>query len=182
MSLEDKRIMAMLKYVNESDYGFLNIEDGDFELTVVKKDMDLTELNNIISNQNNNQSNNIVTEDRPVMEEYQSQIVQQSSTKEQPVSTGEKSPSVSDENTFIVKAPMVGTFFRRPSPEEDEYVQVGESVSPEDTVCLIEVMKLFNSVPADVSGRVKEVLVADGELVEYDQPLFIIEMDEESNV
>jgi acetyl-CoA carboxylase biotin carboxyl carrier protein len=74
-----------------------------------------------------------------------------------------------------VRAPNLGTFYRSPKPGAAPYVTIGETVAPETELCLIEVMKLFTSVPAGVAGIVREVLAADSELVEFDQPLFLIE-------
>ncbi|TBL80018.1 acetyl-CoA carboxylase, biotin carboxyl carrier protein [Paenibacillus thalictri] len=79
------------------------------------------------------------------------------------------------EDHIIVKAPMLGTFFRKPSPDEPVYAEVGDVVEAADTVCLIEVMKLFNSISAGKKGRIADILVSDGEMVEYDQPLFVLE-------
>lgn len=74
-----------------------------------------------------------------------------------------------------VRAPNLGTFYRAPKPGAAPYVSVGQTVGADTEVCLIEVMKLFTSVPAGVAGTVRKVLVEDAELVEYDQPLFLIE-------
>jgi len=74
-----------------------------------------------------------------------------------------------------VKSPMVGTFYRAPSPEAAEFVQVGQSVSAGETLCIIEAMKILNQIEADKSGVIKAILIENGEPVEYDQPMFIIE-------
>jgi acetyl-CoA carboxylase biotin carboxyl carrier protein len=74
-----------------------------------------------------------------------------------------------------VKSPMVGTFYRAPSPGAAEFVQVGQSVNVGDTLCIIEAMKILNQIEADKSGVVKAVLAENGQPVEYDEPLFIIE-------
>jgi acetyl-CoA carboxylase biotin carboxyl carrier protein len=74
-----------------------------------------------------------------------------------------------------VKSPMVGTMYIAPSPDTAAFVQVGQSVNIGDTLCIIEAMKMFNEIEADKSGIVTEILVANGEPVEYDQPLFVIE-------
>jgi acetyl-CoA carboxylase biotin carboxyl carrier protein len=68
----------------------------------------------------------------------------------------------------------VGTFYRAPSPDADAFVSEGSKVGPEDTLCIIEAMKLMNEIKAEVSGTVKQVLVENGQPVEYDQPLFVI--------
>lgn len=73
-----------------------------------------------------------------------------------------------------VKAPMVGTFYRSPNPNSPAFVEVGQAVKEGDPVCIIEAMKLLNEIEADKSGVIKEILVENGEPVEYGQPLFII--------
>jgi acetyl-CoA carboxylase biotin carboxyl carrier protein len=74
----------------------------------------------------------------------------------------------------VVKAPMVGTFYRSPSPDAKVFVEVGQAVKEGDTICIIEVMKLMNEIEADASGVVKAILVENGQPVEYGQPLFIL--------
>ena len=74
----------------------------------------------------------------------------------------------------IVKSPMVGTFYRAPSPGAKAFVEVGDKVSPGDTLCIIEAMKLLNEIEADQDGVVKAVLVENGQPVEYGEPLFIL--------
>lgn len=74
----------------------------------------------------------------------------------------------------VVKSPMVGTFYRSPSPGSKVFVEVGQNVSAGDTVCIIEAMKLLNEIEADVGGTIKAILVENGQPVEYGQPLFIV--------
>lgn len=74
-----------------------------------------------------------------------------------------------------IKAPMVGTFYGSPSPDREAFVTVGKKVSKGDTVCIIEAMKLMNEIESDCDGTVAEVLVKDGDMVEYGQPLFVIQ-------
>jgi len=74
----------------------------------------------------------------------------------------------------VVKSPMVGTFYRSPSPGAKAFVEVGQSVNAGDTLCIIEAMKLMNEIEADVGGTVKAILVESGHPVEYGEPLFII--------
>jgi acetyl-CoA carboxylase biotin carboxyl carrier protein len=74
----------------------------------------------------------------------------------------------------VVKAPMVGTFYRSPSPDAKAFVEVGQAVKEGETICIIEAMKLMNEIEADASGIVKAILVENGQPVEYGQPLFIL--------
>jgi acetyl-CoA carboxylase biotin carboxyl carrier protein len=80
----------------------------------------------------------------------------------------------SRDGTVAVEAPMLGTFYRAPGPGEDPFVEVGSAVDPDSTVCIIEVMKMMNSVTAGVAGTVVEVAAENGKLVEYGEPLFYV--------
>ncbi len=80
-----------------------------------------------------------------------------------------------DSNYIAIKSPMIGTFYRKPTPDKPEFVKVGDSISNGDTVCVIEAMKLFNEIEAEVSGKIVKVLVDDSTPVEYDQVLFLID-------
>lgn len=77
--------------------------------------------------------------------------------------------------TNAVRSPMVGTFYRSSSPESESFVEVGQSVSAGDVICIIEAMKMFNQIEADRSGVVKAILVENGHPVEFDEPLIVIE-------
>ncbi len=81
-----------------------------------------------------------------------------------------------DEKKYLtIKSPMVGTFYRRPSPDKPIYVNVGDEITKGKVLCVIEAMKLFNEIEAEVSGKIAKILVEDGSPVEYDQPLFLVE-------
>lgn len=80
--------------------------------------------------------------------------------------------SKSDSDVHTVKAPMVGMFYTSPSPEEEVFVQVGDAVEEDTVVCVLEAMKMFNDVHADVNGEIVEILANNGDLVEFGQPLF----------
>lgn len=84
-------------------------------------------------------------------------------------------PASSSPSGTQVTSPMVGTFYRAPSPGADPFVEVGTQVKKGDTLCIIEAMKLLNEIEAEVSGTVKEILVDNGSPVEFGQPLFVIE-------
>jgi len=88
--------------------------------------------------------------------------------------TAEADPDTAAEE-HVVKAPIVGTFYRAPSPDSDPFVDVGDTVSEGDVLCIIEAMKLMNEIECETSGTIQEILVEDAEPVEFDQPLFVIE-------
>jgi len=80
-------------------------------------------------------------------------------------------------NDFIVKAPIVGTFYRAAGPDSGPFVNVGDRVNPGDVLCIIEAMKLMNEIECDVAGTIKEILVQNSEPVDFEKPLFVISKD-----
>lgn len=86
-----------------------------------------------------------------------------------------ESKTSNNENKKIVKAPMVGTFYLKPSPTSEAYVEIGKTVKKGDTLCIIEAMKLMNEIESEFDGKIIEICVKDGETVEYGKPLFVIE-------
>ena len=86
-----------------------------------------------------------------------------------------ESKTSNNENRKIVKAPMVGTFYLKPSPTSEAYVAIGKTVKKGDTLCIIEAMKLMNEIESEFDGKIIEICVKDGETVEYGKPLFVIE-------
>jgi acetyl-CoA carboxylase biotin carboxyl carrier protein len=80
-----------------------------------------------------------------------------------------------EEHVVLIKSPMVGTFYVAPDPDSPPYVKVGDPVGPETTVCIVEAMKVFNQIPAEVAGRIVAVLVENGAPVEFGQPLFKVD-------
>ena len=88
-----------------------------------------------------------------------------------------KAEPAADDNANLIeiKSPMIGTFYRRSSPDKDPFVNVGDTVSPGDCICIVEAMKLFNEIESEVSGKIVKVLVDDNSPIEYDQPLFLVD-------
>lgn len=87
-----------------------------------------------------------------------------------------EAPAADDTSKYVeVKSPMIGTFYRSPKPEDPSFVNVGDSISAGDKVCIIEAMKLFNEIESEVSGTIVKVLVENASPVEYDQPLFLVD-------
>ncbi|XLS29113.1 acetyl-CoA carboxylase biotin carboxyl carrier protein [Flavobacteriaceae bacterium M23B6Z8] len=87
--------------------------------------------------------------------------------------TGEKKEE--DGKYITVKSPIIGTFYRKPSPDKPVFVEVGDTISQGDVLCVIEAMKLFNEIESEVSGKIVKVLVDDSSPVEFDQPLFLVD-------
>jgi acetyl-CoA carboxylase biotin carboxyl carrier protein len=80
------------------------------------------------------------------------------------------------QNVHEIRSPIVGTFYRAPSPDDDPFVQIGAEVSPGTVLCIVEAMKLMNEIEADVDGKIVKILAENGKPVEYNQPLFLIEL------
>lgn len=89
--------------------------------------------------------------------------------------TPEAAPADDDSKYITIKSPIIGTFYRRPSPDKDAFVSVGDEVSAGTVVCIIEAMKLFNEIESEVSGKIVKCLVDDQTPVEYDQPLYLVD-------
>ncbi|WP_374440817.1 acetyl-CoA carboxylase biotin carboxyl carrier protein [Epilithonimonas sp.] len=92
-----------------------------------------------------------------------------------PAATSEAATSADDSKYITIKSPMIGTFYRKPSPDKDVFVNVGDSVTEGKVVCVIEAMKLFNQIESEISGKIVKILVEDSSPVEYDQPLFLVD-------
>lgn len=130
----------------------------------------------------------VVTETVTPKKEVVAPVVQQSAPAEAPVATpapakeeapapAAAAPSVNDPSLHKIVSPMVGTFYQAPNPDSPAYVKVGDKVGNETIVCIVEAMKLFNEIEAEVQGEIVEILVKDGDLVEYGQPLFLVKAE-----
>ena len=87
-----------------------------------------------------------------------------------------QTPEAAEESKYItIKSPIIGTFYRKPSPDKSNFVEVGDAISEGDVLCVIEAMKLFNEIESEVSGTIVKILVDDSSPVEFDQPLFLVD-------
>jgi len=95
----------------------------------------------------------------------------------EPATPDAPAPAATDEESryITIKSPIIGTFYRKPSPDKPAFVEVGASIAPGDVLCVIEAMKLFNDIESEVSGKIVKVLVEDSSPVEFDQPLFLVD-------
>lgn len=93
-----------------------------------------------------------------------------------PAPAAEPKKEESNDKLFTIKSPMIGTFYRASGPDKGNFVEVGDSIEPGKTVCIIEAMKLFNEIDSEVSGKIVKILVENASPVEYDQPLFVVEL------
>ena len=84
-------------------------------------------------------------------------------------------PNAEESKYITIKSPIIGTFYRKPSPDKPAFVEVGKSIKQGDVLCVIEAMKLFNEIESEISGKIVKVLVDDSSPVEFDQPLFLVD-------
>jgi acetyl-CoA carboxylase biotin carboxyl carrier protein len=157
--MDFKQIQDLIKLINKSNIGELKIEQGDFKITIKQKE------DKYIS----------VASAAAPMQMMPSMPAQQQSVGAPAAPTEKAAPSVKEENLVTIKSPMIGTFYRKPSPDKPLFVEVGDDIMVGKVVCIIEAMKLFNEIESEVSGKVVKILVEDSTPVEYDQPLFLVD-------
>ena len=151
-------IKKLVKIVDSSSVTDLEIEENGLKVKIAKK---------IRSSQVVTQAQIPVASAQPLMQ--QAAGVEQTAKQ-----MAEAEPTAA--NLHEIRSPIVGTFYRAPAPDADSYVQVGAIVSPGSVLCIVEAMKLMNEIESDISGKVVKILVENGKPVEYNQPLFLIEL------
>ncbi len=165
MKLTEDEVIQILKLVEESKFDELHLEMGDLKLHVRKGGCMGAEFASGPSQ--------IPVPPKPAAEVQKGAESAAPRTREEaPKGPAEKVSATPEENLVPIKSPMLGTFYRRPSPGAPPYVEVGTYVKEDETVCLLEVMKVFNSVKAGVRGYITRVDAESGDLVEYGQALF----------
>jgi acetyl-CoA carboxylase biotin carboxyl carrier protein len=159
--MDIKQVQELIKLVSKSSLSELTIEEGEFKITLKQKD-------------------NIVAPayvSAPLMAApVAAPAAAAPVAAAAPAAPAQPAGGGEDTSKYItIKSPMIGTFYRKPSPDKPLYVEVGDEVVPGKVVCIIEAMKLFNEIESEVKGRIVKVLVEDQTPVEYDQPLFLVD-------
>ncbi len=152
-----KEIQNLIKFVAKSGASEVSLEMENVKITVkTAKDT----------------PNVVVQEPIVIPTQHQVSPPQPSTTK-----TDLSEPTTTDDNSnyITIKSPIIGTFYRKPSPDKPSFVEVGDSISEGTVLCVIEAMKLFNDIESEVSGKIVKVLVDDSSPVEFDQPLFLVD-------
>jgi acetyl-CoA carboxylase biotin carboxyl carrier protein len=160
--MDFKQIQELIKMINKSNIGEVTIEQKDFRVTIRQKEEQVTQ---VVA---------APVQQQPVYAAAPPPALSHQSAAAAPADkakTNETSPS----NLITIKSPMIGTFYRRPTPDKPNFVEVGDEVSTGKVVCIIEAMKLFNEIESEVQGKIVKVLAEDASPVEYDQPLFLVE-------
>lgn len=166
MSLDFNQLRELLAAIAQTDIAELTLKSTDFELTVRKG---IPTMPSPILNQTPLTPSSLAAAPMPGAIPSASLATPEIAIKE-PLAVAAAPPSV-DAKWEYVKSPMVGTFYRAPGPDEASFVEVGDRIRNGQTVCIIEAMKLMNEIEAEVFGQVMEILVENGEPVEYGQPL-----------
>lgn len=162
--MDFKQIQELIKIVGKSELSELSIEQDTFKITLKKA------VGGVVVQQPARPA----VEYAPV-QHIAAETVSVPETAET-TPTAPKKDKQGDNGKYItIKSPMVGTFYRSPSPDKDAFVKVGDIIRKGDHICIIEAMKLFNEIESEVEGKVIKVLAEDATPVEYDQPLFLIE-------
>ena len=161
MTLTFQEIAEILKAIDESQAEEINIEVEGLRLSVKKRTSTTVPTTAVAP---------------PTPTAEVDQATPDSKSDEQEQSKPKASPaSPLPESHSIIRSPMVGTFYRRPSPDSDPFVQPGSKVTKGEPLCLIEVMKLYTTIESTMSGSIVSIFAEDGQLVEFDQQLFLIE-------
>lgn len=160
-----KEIQNLIKFVAKSGASEVKLEMDDIKITI-KTGTDEKEPTYI--------------QQYPMGGQVQQQMPAQqqapASSQEIPAPTGETPKAAEEDSKYItIKSPIIGTFYRKPSPDKPAFVEVGDTIKEGDVLCIIEAMKLFNEIESEVSGKIVKVLVEESSPVEFDQPLFIVD-------
>jgi acetyl-CoA carboxylase biotin carboxyl carrier protein len=149
-------IKKLIKMIETSTVTDLEIEENDYRIKIAKKvryssSDDQSRIIHHVSSAHDHSQIDVQVDKKPGKDE-------------------------ADKNQHIIHSPIVGTFYRAPAPDADSYIQVGDVVSPGSVLCIVEAMKLMNEIESDVSGKVIKILAENGKPVEFNQPLFLIQM------
>lgn len=160
MDLKD--IQNLIKFVAKSGASEVKLETDDVKITI----------------KTGSESETTIVQQMPMATAQMPQQIAAvpAAVQQAPIPT-EAKPAAEDENSkyITVKSPIIGTFYRKPSPDKPLFVEVGKTIAEGDVLCIIEAMKLFNEIESEVSGKVVKILVDDATPVEFDQPLFLVD-------
>ena len=160
--MDIKQVQELVKIINKTNISEISIEEEGLKITIKQKEDAVP-----------------VIQSAPAQQTYYAApspapAPAAPSVSEAPAKPAAEAPKASD-NYLTIKSPMIGTFYRSPSPDKPMFVNVGDDVEVGKVVCIIEAMKLFNEIESEVRGKIVKILVEDASPVEYDQPLFLVE-------
>ena len=160
--MDIREIQNLIKFVAKSGATEVKLEMDDFKITIKTTEAGATEA--------------FFNQPAQMMSQMVQPMQAQASAAVPTIAPIVSAVPSADDNKYItIKSPMIGTIYRKPSPDKAPFVEVGSTISKGDVVCVIEAMKLFNEIESDISGKIVKVLVDDTSPVEFDQPLFLVE-------
>ena len=163
--MDIKEIQSLIKFVAKSGASEVKLEMEDVKITIRTGSGPTAPETTIVQQ--------IPMAQPPVVPAAAPIVPQETAVPQTPVT---EPVTESDDSKYItIKSPIIGTFYRKPSPDKPPFVEVGSTISQGDVLCVIEAMKLFNDIESEVSGKIIKVLVDDSSPVEFDQPLFLVD-------
>jgi len=166
--MREDEIRRLVKIVEESNIGALEISRWGRTIKITRQ----VPVNSDASTASHSQQ---MTASHSQQIHVPAANTQAQKTEEAAPEATQEKPASSGANTFEIKSPMVGTFYRSPSPDAEPYVDMNQTIKKGQVLCIIEAMKLMNEIESEVDGRIVEILVENAQPVEYNQPLFLIE-------
>ena len=155
--MNNKEIQQLIKFVSKSGVNEVKIESKDFKISIITG-----------STPKVVQSEPLMISPQPISQAPVASVIESQSNTEDTTTN-------QDDNLITIKSPIIGTFYRRPSPDKPNFVEVGDSISEGNVLCVVEAMKLFNEIESECSGKIVKILVEDASPVEFDQPLFLVD-------
>lgn len=162
--MDIKEIQSLIKFVAKSGASEVKLEMEDLKITIRTG-----------STSSGSPETTIVQQIPVPQAQSAPPAAQAPATQEAAAPKAESAPKSEESKYITIKSPIIGTFYRKPSPDKPAFVEVGTNVSKGDVLCVIEAMKLFNDIESEVSGKIVKVLVEDSSPVEFDQPLFLVD-------
>ena len=160
-----KEIQKLIKFVSKSKAKEVSLELKDFKITIKTGD----------DGNKDQQIPVIPIENQPIIINKDDLVTENKSySSDKKIATTTEKES-DDEKLITVKSPIIGTFYRKPAPDKESFVEIGRYVKEGEVLCVIEAMKLFNEIESEVSGEIVKILVEDSSPVEFEQPLFLID-------
>jgi acetyl-CoA carboxylase biotin carboxyl carrier protein len=159
-TMDIKEIQSLIKFVAKSGASEVKLETDEIKITI--------RTGSLVSNEPT------YVQSIPMQQAPMQPAAPQAPT-EAPATSAKEEAAKNDAKYITIKSPIIGTFYRKPSPDKPPFVEVGETIAAGDVLCVIEAMKLFNDIESEVSGTVIKVLVDDSSPVEFDQPLFLVD-------
>jgi acetyl-CoA carboxylase biotin carboxyl carrier protein len=160
--MDIKEIQSLIRFVAKSGASEVKLETEDIKITIKTGPTGTSPEATIVQ--------------QIPMAQPMTAPVMQTAPSEAPAAPQKPADEADEDSKYIaIKSPIIGTFYRKPSPDKPAFVEVGDTIAKGDVLCVIEAMKLFNDIESEVSGKIVKVLVEDSSPVEFDQPLFLVD-------